>query len=264
MRRLSAVHSPHRKELPPPARIAVVSETALQESKAPLSQTCQVMARGGKICGQPIISEKMPFCSFHARMVDNKGTHRYMDILPEKMQETYSKHLVSGEKNLGAEIAVSRTILSTLLSQLERGGKTSLLLEKLVNVAANSTVDANGNLLLSLTVTPDEHAALVEAERNSKALLSPENAELLMRSIHIVKSTVESQAKVNPEWVVTLAEMKEIIDSLIDVIDAALPAENLELRAKVVNSIEEQIKSKLTARAIKIGFGAQPEKGQAS
>ena len=228
--------------------------------RPPLALTCQVLSKGGKICGQPVISEKTPFCSFHARMVDNKGNHRYIDTVPEHLKETYEKHLVSGEKNLGAEIAVSRTVLSTLLRQLDNGGKASELISKFVTAANNAVLESSGNRQLLITLSPDEYSALREAEEASKFKLTPEDAELVMRAIHIVKSTVESQAKVNPEWVVTLGEMKEIIDDLIDVIDGALPAEQLDLRAKVVQNIEERIKSRLTARAIQVGFGARPEK----
>jgi hypothetical protein len=224
-------------------------------------KTCNALSKAGGICGQPVISDDIPFCQFHARDLNRHSVQRYTSALPEELRQELEQHLKGDPKDLSSEVAIARTVLSTLLNQMQQAKVVNAALDRLIFAAQHGMVGQGGDRTFQAILTDNEYEALLSLAEEGRAFVSVEVAELIGKFIGRVTSTVESQAKVNPEWVITRDNMRKILEDLIRVIDQALPREMTELRAKVVGDIKEYCMTQVESRKVEVAFGAQPVRG---
>lgn len=232
------------------------------DARPPTTGLCQVLTKNDNICGMPVVSEQMPYCQFHARVVDERGPHRYGKHLPVDLKETYEEHLEGGNaKDLSGEVAVARMLLSSLLKDLESSRMVSKAIDRIAKSASAATLDVNGDRAFHIQLTMDEYESLLGEADRGKIIMSGEHADTIMKAIASVKGAVESHAKVNPDWVITLADMRDIIGDIIRIVDMAIPREFTDVRRQVVTELKEYAGKRLMSKAMEVAFGAQPKQG---
>jgi hypothetical protein len=187
----------------------------------PAVATCKVLSKNGKPCGQPVVSEGIPFCYLHMRETDNTGrARRYFDVAPAELQEALNQQIDEmGHKDLTGEIAIARAIVSFILQRVE-----------------------------------------TRRDTDGKITFTKEDTDTIERYLYVIKGSVESQAKVNPPQVITFNDMKKIITDIIGIIDSNLPREMSTARARIVREIEKYCMTDLITRAMELPFGGTPKK----
>jgi hypothetical protein len=187
---------------------------------SPVAKTCRVLAKSGQPCGQPIISDTIPYCYMHMREADASGqSRRYFEVAPDELKRELRQHADdAGFKDLTGEIAVARAILSILVKKME-----------------------------------------THKETDGSLKIDKGDAELIEKYIYLIKGTVESDAKVRPPQVITLHDMRKLIGDIINIIKAHLGPENRTARERIVTEIQKYCMADLLNRAMEVPFGGTPK-----
>jgi len=181
-------------------------------------QRCQTLSKAGNPCGMPVMSADVPYCYLHLPQanLNGKRLERYNDSLPKELKGDFDK--ISGDIN-SKDLSEELATARTMLSHLLRQW---------------------------------------EKTRNSKGNLdvTAEQLDMAMKCLHLIKTIAESQAKINPERVVTIEDMKNILLQVIDIIRSNIPAEMKVIRERIVYDINKYAMADLLSRALEIPFGS--------
>jgi hypothetical protein len=209
----------------------------------PPARRCRALAHSGQPCGQPVVSDDMPYCAMHIQKTQDAAREaRYLASLPAELRGMFQEQLASGDvKDLTAEIAAARTSLGILFQQIDQDR-------------------TNG----TMTITREQRDAMRDA-------------------LNTIRGLVETQAKVKPDQVITLYEMRLIIGDIVGIIGGALdqldrklegihqhvpPEKMAELhgvRTKLVKDIQKYAAGEMVSRAMVVAYGAPtPRKPEGS
>jgi hypothetical protein len=187
--------------------------------------------------------------------------HDYKHILPDDLKRELEEHLKGNPKDLTSEVAIARTVLSMILGQMQTARMVNPSLERVAYAANHGTVAPNGDRTFQVTMADSEYQALLNLIEEGRTFVSIEALEVIGKMIGRVTSTVESQAKVNPEWVMTRVDVAKILDELVLVIDRDIPREMMEVRTKLMSDIQRYCLDQLKSRGMEMALGAQPIRG---
>jgi len=102
---------------------------------------------------------------------------------------------------------------------------------------------------------------------STKIVLQPgedipvEKFQKIVTAIESVGRTVERQAKVNPERVVSINNVMSMISRVVDILNENIPKDQMDLRHKIVNAINKHVVSELLASSTVNTFpGMTPDK----
>jgi hypothetical protein len=190
-----------------------------EDSAIAISEACIHPGDNGKACGAPAVSADMPYCYFHMKEVgDNGKVVRYFDLLPSELRADFEQHLQGTNQK---DLSGELAMFRTIMS---------FIVKKM-----DKDRDENGNVVLNRST--------VEQIREFGLL---------------IKNTVEAQAKVNPDKVISLADMKKIVMDILQIIGNSVPAG--DMRDQLIKDIQKYCLADLLNRAIELPPGGSMPK----
>lgn len=181
------------------------------------TNTCMYLSKSGNVCGQPVVSEDYAFCAEHVHQTDIKNqSDRYDESLP-----------------------------------------TELLTEYRQQIASPNSKDMSGELAAARTIVASYFRKLESTRtEEGKMVLNNEDMDQIMKAISLTVRVIESQSKVNPDKVITLHDMKKIVEAIIEIIRRNVPVSMMDVRAKIVRDIQKFCMADMISRATEIPFGS--------
>jgi len=183
---------------------------------------CSAMTKAGHPCPLPVISPEFPYCAAHIRSVklDGHGRSRYEEGMPTELRRNFKSLATDGAKR---DLTEETIFARTLLSHY---------IEKL-----EKSKDMQGNMVI-----PEK------------------DADKILQILQTIRMLTESQAKVNPDRVVSIGDMKTIITRIIQIVRDNVPADRMDIREKIVSDISRFCMQDLMAKSMEIPFGSSVPK----
>lgn len=164
---------------------------------------CQALTRKGTPCNQPAL-DNYPFCIHHigGGTAINKAHDRYSESMPAVLAPHYHHQLQDDKpKDLTEEIANLRGLLRGLLAKKQ------------------NEITEDGKLP---TISDDDIVSILQLTEG-------------------IGRMVERHAKVSPDRVITVNDVMRIVSRIIDIIHSSIPYEQMDIRGKIVEGINQCI-----------------------
>lgn len=96
-------------------------------------------------------------------------------------------------------------------------------------------------------------------EATDGQVVTDKDIQMMLAIKELIRRIADTQARINPDKVVTIADAMKAITEIIEIIRKTIPSEMVQLREKIVSEIQRFVVAELTSKSTDLTYGSKPD-----